>query len=180
MNWLNENTAAIQAVASVAGLIVTCLLALLTRRYVLLTREIAESNSEQVKQMKDAARSAQQRDASVLESLALRIRTDLGQRLNSDVPKHRDFRNFFSLAEHDITELHLLARQVGGQAITSASGAVSSLREILGMIQKAKNINEGTGWQPTEEEVQRWKMARDTSHRELQELETICKQVVTA
>ena len=104
------------------------------------------------------------------------MRVALGQ-LNSDVPKHKDLRAFSLLTEGDITDLEVLARQVDGRTITSASEAAMSLRVIHGMIQKAKSINEGTGWMPTDQEAKNWKRAIGASHRALQEIETICHQV---
>ena len=74
MNWFNENAAAIQALSSVAGLLVTGVLAWLTSRYVRLTRDIATSSLEQVKHIKEAAHVVLQQNAHALESLALRMR----------------------------------------------------------------------------------------------------------
>lgn len=55
MKWLNENAAAIQVLSGIAVLVVTGLLALLTSRYVRLTREIANSSLEQVKLIRESA-----------------------------------------------------------------------------------------------------------------------------
>jgi hypothetical protein len=176
MNWFEENAAAIQALSSVAGLLVAGVLAWLTGRYVRLTRDIAISNLEQVKHIREAARLSQQQNARALESLALRIRVALGQ-LNPDVPKHKELRAFDLLTERDVADLEALARQVDGRAITSASNAAVSLRVIHGMIKKAKDINEVMGWVPTDHEIQRWKSSMEAGHRSLQEVETSCHHV---
>jgi hypothetical protein len=79
MNWLRENAAVIQALSSGAGLVVTAVLAWLTWRYVRLTRDIASSSLEQVKYIREAGQAMLRQNATALESLALRIRTGLGQ-----------------------------------------------------------------------------------------------------
>lgn len=173
MNWFKENAAAIQALSSVAALLVAGVLAGLTAWYVWLTRGIATSSLEQVKHIRETARVIQQQNARALESLALRIRVALGQ-LNSDAPKHKELRAFSLLTEHDIADLQVLARQVDDRAIISTSDVAGPLRVIHGMLQRAKDINEGTGWTPTEQEVGSWKTAMETAHRILQEVETTC------
>lgn len=176
MNWFNENSAAIQALSSMAGLLVAGVLAWLTSRYVWLARDIALLSLEQVKHIKEAARVVLQQNARALESLALCLRVALGQ-LSSEAPKHKELRAFSLLTERDITDLEVLARQVDGRTITSASEAAMSLRVVHGMIRKAKSINEGTGWMPPEQEAKGWKKAIEASHRALQEIETGCHQV---
>jgi len=178
MNWFKENAAAIQALSSVAGLLVAGVLAWLTARYVRLTRDIATSSLEQVKDIREAARVIQQQNARALESLALRMRVALGK-LNSDAPKHKELRAFSLLTEQDIADLQALARRVNDRVIISASEAAGALRAIHGMLQTAKNINEGTGWIPTDQEARSWKTAIETAHRTLQEVETVCHQVAT-
>jgi len=174
MNWFKENAAAIQALSSLAALLVACLLAWLTARYVRLTREIATSSLEQVKHIREAARIIQRQNAVALDSLALRIRVCVS---NLQTPKHKELRAFSSFTESDIADLERLARQVDDRAIKSASEAVKYLRVIHGIIQNAKNINEGLGWIPTEEEKKNWNTAIQGAHRMLQEVETACQHV---
>lgn len=176
MNWLKENAAAIQALSSVAALLVAAVLAWLTARYVRLTREIAASSLEQVKHIREAARLIQQQNAHALGTLALRIRVALGG-LNSEIPKHKELRTFSLLTERDMADLQDLARQVNDRAIISASEAAGPLRVIHGMLQTAKDINEGTGWIPADQEAGSWKTAMETAHRKLQEVEAACRQV---
>jgi hypothetical protein len=179
VNWFKDNAAVIQALSSVAGLVVTGVLAWLTWKYVRLTRDIASSSVEQVKHIREAGRAMLRQNATALESLALRIRTGLGQQVSA-TPNHRDLRAFALLGERDIADLQALARQVNGRAITSASDAAAHLRVILDMVQTAKGINEAMGWIPTATEAGRWKKAIEGAHRALQEIETACHQVAEA
>lgn len=70
MSWFKENAAAIQALSSVAGILVAGVLAWLTYRYVRHTRDIAMSSLEQVKHIRGAARISQRQSAHALKSLA--------------------------------------------------------------------------------------------------------------
>lgn len=177
MKWLNENAAAIQALSGLAVLVVTGLLALLTSRYVRLTREIANASLEQVRLFRESVRLDLQRNASALKALALRLRVGIGQELNPGPPNHKQLRAFAILTDREIADLQTLANRVGGQAITSASDAAAHLRVIYETVQTAKGINETIGWIPTPEDAARWKKAIEGAHRALQEIETACQQV---
>jgi hypothetical protein len=176
MNWFRENAAVIQALSSAAGLAVTAVLAWLTWRYVCLTSEIATSSLEQVKQIREAGRVILRQNATALKSLALRIRTALGQQLN-DSANHKQLRAVDFLTDREIADLQTLAREVNDVAITSASDAAQHLRVIHGMVQTAKQIDLAMGWSPTHEEAGRWKKAIEGAHRALQEIETACDRV---
>jgi hypothetical protein len=65
---------------------------------------------------------------------------------------------------------------VNASAIRSAGEAAKSLRDILGMIQKAKEINEMTGWIPSHPEVTHWKNTMESARASLRELEAIISQ----
>jgi hypothetical protein len=176
VKWLNENAPAIQALASVAALIVTGVLAGLTWRYVRLTREIARLSLEQVQHIREAARVALRQSANALSALALRLRAGLGQ-LDPAMPNHRALRAFDILTEQDIAEMQVLARNVNAIAITSASAAADHLRVIYAMVQTAKGINEAMGLNMSSEDARRWKKAVEGAHRALQEIETACQRV---
>jgi hypothetical protein len=176
MEWLNRFAPAIQALSSVAGLLVAGVLVWLTTKYVRLTRDIATSSLDQVKHIREAGRVIQQQDARALGSLALRIRVALGG-VNSEAPNHGELRAFTGLTEQDTADLQALARQVNDRAINSASEAVGRLRVILGVLQAVKDVNLGTGWIPTAQEITKWKRAMESAHRALQEIETTCRQL---
>ena len=176
MNWFKENAAAIQAFASIAALIVAIVLAWLTYRYVRLTRDIAASSLEQVRHIREATEIELEQHARALASLVLRIRTSFGG-LNADVPRHTELRGYSQLTEREIADIEALARRVGGAVLDSASKAVASLRIMLGMIQRAKEINEALGWIPTPQEMQAWRRAMEEANRSLQEMEAACQNV---
>jgi len=174
MSWFNHNAAAIQALCSIAGLVIACFLVALTAWYVRLTREIARSSLEQVKHIREAARLSQVQSARALGSLALRLRVGLGD-LDSEVPKHTPLRAFSSMTERDIDDLEALAREVDNRAIFSAGDAVGALRVLQQLIQEAKGTDERLGWRPTEEQRKSWKKAFEAANRSLQEIETACR-----
>ena len=125
--------------------------------------------------MREAGKALLRQSAQALGSLALRLRVSLGQELNPSTPNHKQLRAFALFTEQEITDLQVLARQVNGQAITSASDAAVHLRVISEMVQMAKGIKEARGWIPTPEETGRWKRAVEGAHRALQEIEAACQ-----
>jgi len=98
--------------------------------------------------------------------------------LSSDAPRHKELRAFSLLTERDIADLQGLARQVNDRTVISSNEAVGPLRVIHGMLQKARDINEMTGWVPTGQEVRDWKAARENAERKLQEVEVASRQAV--
>ncbi|MBI3657350.1 MAG: hypothetical protein HY232_13105 [Acidobacteria bacterium] len=172
MNWFKENSSAIQAFASIVGLVVTIILACLTYRYVRLTKKLVDSSLEQTNFIKESSRIVQKQNAQALKALALNLRTHLTFPLS-----HTALAAFNMLTEHEITNIESSARQVDNGAIPLAVEAVAALRVIYGMIQVAKSIPKNMGWMPTEQETKNWAAAISTSHRNLQALESICEQV---
>ena len=75
--WLAENAPAIQALASVASLVVTVVLVILTAWYVRVTKQIADSSLQQVQHIKDASRTLTSNAAQSLFALSTRIRIPL-------------------------------------------------------------------------------------------------------
>lgn len=164
MNWLRANAVIIEAAATVV-------LAVITAIYVWLVHE-------QLKHIKETARVDRQQYACALALFAFRLRETIGSHLG-DVPTREKLLAFFLLPESDITELRVLARKVNGKAIDWANQAAVALRVMHGIIQKAKekDINEMTGWQPTDQEKETWKKARSDSERALHALQEECGQV---
>jgi hypothetical protein len=164
MHWLNENSAAIQALA-------TTILAILTFLYVKLTRDIAKSTSDQLQHMKELVRVDQQQYASALAYFAFHLRVAIGKL--PDIPTREKLTGSFFLTESDITELRILARKVNGKAVGLAIQATISLRMIHGIMQRSKEES----WQPTEQEKKDWKTARENSERALHALQEECVRV---
>lgn len=176
MNWFRDNAAAIQALSSVAGLLVAGILAILTWRYVRVTREIAPLSLEQVKHIREASAIAQRNSGRALQCLALRLRVGLGQ-LNSDVPRHSELLSFASLTESDISDLEALARHVGDQTIGFASEAAAALRVLNGVMLRAKQVSRTQGWSANDKEAQAWRTEFQAAHRSLKAVEDACSRL---
>ena len=175
MDWLNQNASAVQALAAVATLIVTGALALLTARYVRLTRRIADSALEQVGHLKLTSRTVQKQAARALGALSKRIRVPLSG-LDRPAARHDQLLDYSRLSQSDISDLEDLARQVSEDAIRYAGKAAVSLREIMGFIEEARRINRLTGWSPKATQIKDWEAAVDAAPKMLLELEAACQR----
>lgn len=142
------------------------------------TRSIAESSAEQVKQMKEAAHNAEKRNVQTLRTLASRLRNSLGQ-LSPDAPIHNQLREFNELSEGDITRLEAFVSQIDNAAILAASGAATvAMREILATIQECKRIRPEMGIPFSNSQLQSWVRARQNSDRSLHEIENECQLIL--
>jgi hypothetical protein len=189
MTWLNDNAAAVQALASVVNLLVTGALVWLTFRYVRITNAISTSSLEQIKLIRESARTVQQQHARSLEALAFRLRDVVGFKL-ADTPRANDPQEVLPLlSERDITNLETYARQVSGKAIEVASQAAASLRELIGMLQNSKAAWEKFArGRETERSIVQihlsttpdekiWRNTRSRASMMLQQLEEECRQI---
>src|SRR5690349_14470306 len=84
MDWFSRNAAAIQAISSIAGVVISAILAGITYWYVRITRELAKSSTEQVTQMRQIFELQQQEKrrenaqlARNLQMLARRTRSSI-------------------------------------------------------------------------------------------------------
>src|SRR5437764_8239478 len=73
--WLDHNAAAVQALASIATVMITVVLAWITRKYVLLTQQLAVAAREQLRMQQHTERS----DAARLLTLIVVFLGDLGR-----------------------------------------------------------------------------------------------------
>lgn len=139
--WLNANSSAIQALASLAVLLVTVQLARLTGRYVALTKSIADATLEQMRMIKTSADTELSRSRDSLKALAMRTRYSL-QALDKTAPRHPQLAEFSYVAEVDVQNIEALAGEIGG-SITQlqAARAAISVRSILGMRSRAAAVN---------------------------------------
>jgi hypothetical protein len=179
MGWLNQYASAVQALAAVATLLVTATLAVLTGRYVRLTRRIADSALEQVEHLKITSRTTQQQAARALDALSKRIRVPLAG-LDASSPRHDQLLDYSLLSQSDIGDLESLARQVSEDAIRYAGKAAVSLRKIMGLKEEAHRINRVTGWMPNPTQNREWREAMDAGPKMLSELENACQKVAAA
>jgi hypothetical protein len=178
MGWFARNSAAIQAIASLLGIITTAVLVAITFWYVRVTRQIAESSVEQVRLIKAAAKATQQRNVKALGALAASIRNTLAG-LEPDEPRYEQFVAFNQIAESDIAYFQVLASQVDSSAVLAAASAVVvAIREIFGAIQRAKLLERKDQWFVSDVQLTRWKRAKEESDRRLHEIEKDCAEIV--
>ncbi len=155
MDWLNRYSAAIQAVASGASLVVAAVLAFLTARYVRLTRDIASASSDQLAFLRASSAAMKRQQAYAMKALVHRLRSTLAE-LDQKHPEHREMMSFAHLRERDIEDFETLARAMDLGAATEAIKVVVPLRSILGLLGEAKAVNLSTGWTPRPDQRQQW------------------------
>jgi hypothetical protein len=178
MDWFTRNSAAIQAIASIAGVIITAALVGVTYWYVRVTRTIANSSLAQVQEIQKATRASRDRNARALADLAVRIRNGLA-RLDADLPRADQIRAFTQVNESDITRLEVFASHVDyAPVLASESTAVVAIREILGTVEHAKKLHPGAGWVLPPEQIERWRRAREESDRSLHAVENACQEIL--
>jgi hypothetical protein len=176
MDWFAKNAASIQAIASIAGVIITAVLAGITWWYVRVTRDIAASSAEQVRQMRALALESQERSTRGIEALASRLRSTLAE-LKTDEPSLGQLMEFTKLTEADIVLLDALALQTtNALIIEQASGAISAMRELFDTIQWVKKY-EGR-LSSSQERNTRWKRAREQSDKSLHAIEDECARLL--
>ncbi len=172
--WLTANATAIQALASVATLFVTVVLAWFTRKYVLLTRDLAAAATNQAKLAERQAKSAEdqarlaatqyreQMDAAVgdrkataaafkakAESL-LRLLAGVAFSSEPDTPNDRSIRNAGIWTETDLTELRTLGRSVPEIDQKWVHTATEELGALLDQIVNVRNVSPAHGFEYTD------------------------------
>jgi hypothetical protein len=184
MNWLGEHSAAVQAIASIVGVIITAVLAGITYWYTRVTRSIAESSVEQARLMRQAAELSQQQAKQHKRQLARTIAV-LAQRSRvglEAVPfSHAAMRAYTQPTDTDINDIERIAREIGNDRIlASANRAVTSLRSVLSIVLDAKSVKPEIGWVPGPERRSYWDMAVTASIDSLKEIETEAQTIFTA
>jgi hypothetical protein len=177
MEWLDRHAGAVQALASVATLVVTIVLACLTGWYVRVTKQIADSSLEQVEHIKSASRAAQLQAARSLDALSRRIRVPLAS-LASGPPSFDPLTSYALLNQKDVEDLEALARQVGDEAIVYAGKAAVSLRKLLAIIDDARSRNRTQGWMASQRQIAEWGEAIDAGPKMLDKIEAVCRALV--
>ena len=182
MDWFAKNSAAIQAIASIVGVIIAGVLAGVTYWYVRLTQEIARSSAEQVKQMREAAalgkmqeRENQRQLLQALQVLAKRSRASIQATQFS----YAGLRVFAQPTDVDVDDLERMSRQTGNDKISaSMNRAIIGLRHILPLVAKVRDIHPGLGWIPSSENQRYWQDAVNAAAQGLQELEEECARLL--
>jgi hypothetical protein len=68
-DWLNDNSGAMQAIASVASVAVTIVLVIITARYVRLTKGLAEAANDELRRQNEASKARRRELASQIKFL---------------------------------------------------------------------------------------------------------------
>lgn len=144
LDWLTAYGSGLQALAAIADLAVAAALAVLTARYVRLTREIAESGVEQSKRFNASFLSMRRREALNLAALARRIRVPLAQ-LTLDGSIHEQLSRYPHLGDRDMGELMMSAVDVDREAMSVATKAADALYVVNAAIQKAYSNRSRSG-----------------------------------
>jgi hypothetical protein len=182
MDWFSQNAPAIQAIASIAGILISAVLAGITYSYVRITRELAQSSAEQVRQMREAFElQRQEREASqaqlarTLQVLARRIRSSIEAATFS----HAGLRALAQPTAAEVTDLETMSRGLGNKTILNAGNrAVIGLRHALSLVDRVKPIHPAMGWIPTNEEQVFWNEVVQTSISNLKQIENECEALL--
>jgi len=152
ITWLNANSNAVEALDSVAvvlvsvgSLVVTIILARLTGRYVALTNTIAAATKAQAEFNSALQREAKEAASESLYHHARRLKAVVNA-LPKDKPVMDQLRHFNLFGEGDVTELQRLTQLVGGEVYGQTSLALTGLHWLLGLIDRIKATPELTGY----------------------------------
>ncbi|HEY8832958.1 MAG TPA: hypothetical protein VIM21_10690 [Gemmatimonadaceae bacterium] len=144
ITWLNNNSNAVEALGSVAAvlvsvgsLVVTIVLARLTRRYVALTNTIAAATKAQAEFNSKLQREAKEGAAESLYHHARRLKAVVSA-LPKDKPVVDQLRHFNLFGEGDVAELQRLTQLVGGEVYRQTTLALTGLHWLLGLIERIK------------------------------------------
>lgn len=147
MDWLNQNSNAVVAIAAVVSGGVTFVLVVLTAIYVRLTGRIARAASAQLEHIQAA-----------LRTTAARVRAAL-EPLKDDGPHDNTIREFALMVERDINVLEMLARPTNellrGHTVLAANG----LRSLLGLIRRVQAVPVRRGYSYSETETAEYRSA---------------------
>ena len=138
--WLNQNSAAIQAVATVVSVLVTAALALITWRYVRLTRTLAEATQAQAEFLRQAVKARKRELLAVVKMLRILV---------GHLPEIRQhgeqMRGAATWDNNDLADLKRLASEFGTLAGQRAAVATSSLLWLKERLDEVKATNPGLG-----------------------------------
>lgn len=135
---LNENAPAVQALASLATLIVTGVFARVTWRYVQLTNRLADAASEQLRFQQEATRAKWHELWGYVKLLnrALSELPDETRRATRD----KDIRSAFLWDQSDLARFQSLAAQLGSLPGTNAALVVSSMSWLRDRVEEVRAV----------------------------------------
>ena len=169
--WLNANSGAIQAIASLATLVVTLSLALLTAKYVKLTGLIAHAAAEQSRHLTESSKREGQLARSALQAHAARLLAAISS-IDGQSPPDSRIRQLSELSAGDIDQLEALARVISTEDLAHAALAALALKSILGLVQRVQATNKSTGYHYTDPEIADYLSALKEAKGELSHLTT--------
>lgn len=152
ITWLNANSNAVEALGSIAAVLVaagsltvTIVLARLTRKYVALTNTIAAATKAQAEFNSALQREAKEASAESLYHHARRLK-GIVSALPKDKPVVDQLRHFNLFGEGDLAELQRLTQLVGGEVYRQTTLALTGLHWLLGLIDRIKATPELTSY----------------------------------
>jgi hypothetical protein len=137
---LNNNAPAVQALAAVVTTVATVVLVIVTRRYVKLTSDLAQTAQEQIKLLQAEA-TARRRE---LMSLIRRLRLALSH-LPSSASNAETMRDVAVWSEAEMLQLQKLASELGQTPGQWAATTADALRWLQEKIEGVKSTNPRIG-----------------------------------
>jgi hypothetical protein len=158
LQWLNLNSGAIQALTSVLTLAVTAVLAIITWRYVRLTKDLADVARAQLRGEREAL-AARRRE---LRTLAAMLRKHLLTIPQGDDPRLSEaiLTQVVEWGDFDFDRFRALASELSDVAGNHAATAEHRMRWIGELVHTIRAAHRGTGYDwspfPTQEFKQAW------------------------
>jgi hypothetical protein len=181
ITWLNANSNAVEALGSVAAVLVslgslsvTIVLARLTRKYVALTNTIAAATQAQAEFNSALQREAKEAATESLYHHAQRLKGVVNA-LPKDKPAVEQLRHFNLFGEGDLTELQRLTQLVGGEVYRQTTIALTGLRWLLGLIDRIKATSEGAGYVLSHQEESSYSRSVELLTQELATIVETCR-----
>jgi hypothetical protein len=181
ITWLNANSNAVEALGSVAAVLVslgslsvTIVLARLTKRYVALTTTIAAATKAQAEFNSALQREAKEAAAESLYHHAWRLKGVVNA-LPKDKPAVDQLRHFNLFGEGDVAELQRLTQLVGGEVYRQTTLAITGLHWLLGLIDRIKATSEGAGYVLSPQEQTSYRRSVELLTQELATIVETCR-----
>jgi hypothetical protein len=181
ITWLNANSNAVEALGSVAAVLVslgslsvTIVLARLTRKYVALTNTIAAATTAQAEFNSALQREAKEAATESLYHHAQRLKGVVNA-LPKDKPAVEQLRHFNLFGEGDLTELQRLTQLVGGEVYRQTTVALTGLRWLLGLIDRIKATSDGAGYIVSSQEESSYSRSVELLTQELATIAETCR-----
>lgn len=156
-HWLNSNSGAMQAIASVASVAVTVVLVFITARYVALTKGLAEAANAEAHRQIEASKARRRELASEIGFL----RDALATLPNHTNWSHADamMRNSTGWDDFDFGAFRKLSSEISDAASSGAATIESNMRWLADQVKAVKSTPTGTGYRWDSFPVREWNNA---------------------